>query len=96
MAAASPHRTARAAAASPASRRLSTIRPPTGGESTAIRPRPLSARDIIRAPAAGSNRSRRIERPQVTAAAIAAPCSARQAISVSMLAAAALARLASV
>ena len=77
--------------------KASTIRPPTSGESTAIRPRPVSARDIMRAPAAGSNRSRTIERPQVTAAAMAAPCAqcsalqCAQAISVSMLPAAALA-----
>ena len=52
-------------------------------------PRPESARDITRAPSPGSYRSRTIERPQVTAAAIAAPCSARQTISASMLGAAA-------
>ena len=61
-----------------------------------MKPSPVSAFDITRAPSAGSNRSRTIERPQVTAAAIAAPCSARQTMSAAIVGAAAPATLATV
>ena len=67
----------------------STRKPPSSGLPAAMKPSPPSARDMTRAPSPGSNRSRTTERPEVTAAAIATPCSARQAISVSTLAAAA-------
>ena len=58
-----------------------TSAPPASGLSMAMSPRPPSARDMTRAPSCGSYRSRTIERPQVTAAAIAAPCKARHAMS---------------
>ena len=76
--------------------KASTTRPPTMGESTAMMPSPVSAFDMRRAPVCGSCRSRTMERAQVTAAAIAAPCRARQATSAAMLWLAAPARLAAV
>ena len=57
---------------------------------------PPSERDITRAPSCGWNRSRTIERPQVTAAPIVAPCSARHTISDSMFCAIAPSTLATV
>ena len=64
------------------------------GLSIATAPRPPSARDITRAPSCGWNRSRTMERPPVTAAAVAAPCTARAAISQWMVGAHTLHRLA--
>ena len=69
---------------------------PMTGLSIAITPRPLRARDSTRAPSCGRYRSRTTLRPQVTAAAMAAPCTARHATSASMLLASALNRLATV
>ena len=73
-----------------------TSRPPLIGASMPTTPSPASERDITRAPSCGGYRSRTMDRPQVTAAASAAPCSARHAIKVSIVLDAALSTLAKV
>ena len=61
------------------------VRLPISGLAIEISPRPPSAIDITCAPRAGSYRSRMIERPQVTVAAMPTPCSARQPTSAATL-----------
>ena len=64
--------------------------PPSNGLVSAIKPSPVSALDITRAPSPGAYRSRTMARAHTTAAAMPTPCSARQATSASMLPASAL------
>lgn len=61
----------------------------------AITPSPVSALDMTWAPRCGANRSRTMARAHITPAPSDAPCSARQAISDSMVSALALPRAAS-
>lgn len=50
-----------------------------------MKPRPVSARAMARAPASGVYRSRTIARAHITAAPMAAPCSVRQSTSRSIV-----------
>ena len=60
-------------------------KPPNGGLVQAIKPKPVMALDITRAPLAGSYKSRTTALALVITAPMLAPCTMRQNTSVSML-----------
>ncbi len=62
----------------------SVCQAPIGALTHAISPNPVSAFDMTRAPRSGLYKSRTMARPHITTAPIAAPCTLRQKIKISI------------